>query len=134
MSKFTFENNRICDEKKYLQFKVTDLRNLLSTDEYDKFWAELVDHHCMNGNDSMMVLERFYYSKSHFVRDRDMTKEDFDLPYNDFNKFSGGAYSSSLVGYHVVREVLKNGYKLCNDSDRLSVIKGFDGILLNISW
>jgi hypothetical protein len=131
---FTFYNNNDLEEKKYLQFKVISLRNVLNKEEYDTFWTALIDHHCFRGNDTMMVLERFYYSKENYPSDRLLTKNDFNIDYDEFHKFCEDIYSSSLVGYHVMRAVLKENHQLCQNESRLSLLKEYDGILLNITW
>ena len=36
--------------------------------------------------------------------------------------------------YHVMRAVLKENHELCQNESRLSLLKEYDGILLNITW
>lgn len=128
----TYNNKKIAEKKNYLQFSLTDLRDVLDPAEYQEMWDELIGHHCFRGNDSMMVLERFYFSKEYFDDLKQLKRSSFMVKPKNFVKSS--LYSNYLVGFYVVREILKKKYKLCKDPNKLSLIDGFDGILLDITW
>lgn len=108
------------EPKRYVQINVIRVVDR-NTEIGEKVWRELIDHHCFRGNDTMMVLERFY-SASQNMEELEKHEEQGE-PIGEVEKFFTQLLHDRGYFYD------KEGYLVdVESSDR------YDGALLDISW
>lgn len=141
---YSYSNSKPVEEKNYLQVNVCDA---ISRDDArtELAWSDLCDHHLFRGNDTMMVLERFYWEgcdldELNQERNEVLSKISIDprifdtmscnelYTFRDNRNYENDVELNTNMACIVILEYLQaNGYDL-------DTIDTFDGVLLNITW
>lgn len=117
---FRYTNDTSHEVKRYLQVRLVPEIDR-STEEGDAVWKDMIDHPCFNGNDSMMVFERFWGQCVNLDRIEELGKDGYHIGV--FERF-------------MTRKLHEWGYRYDENGVLCYTPTGetFDGTLLNITW
>lgn len=103
---------------------VVDLKNTLSPKDQELLWTDLIKRHCFRGNDTMMVLEKFYCDNWDAYPVNTLIKRKKQEWGKDWN-------GHGTLAYHVIKYLIKQGYepntKKSKNLDEINLFKATRG-------